>query len=53
MISDFKFPNNTFETAEFWFIVFFTFITTEKLYISLIFSFYCCLVKDGGALKVA
>ena len=30
----------------------FTFVKNEKLHLSLIHSFYCCLVKEGGALKV-
>ena len=52
MISDFKiYLNNAFETAEFWFIVgltaYFTFIAKEKLHFSLIYSLYCCLVKEG------
>ena len=31
----------------------FAFVTKEKHHFSLICSFYCCLVKEGGALKVA
>ena len=36
-----------------WFNSYFMFITKEKLYFSLNCSFYCCLVKDAWALKVA
>ena len=32
---------------------YFRFITKEKPHFSLIYSFYCCLVKEGWALKVA
>ena len=32
---------------------YFTFIRQEKLHFSLIYSFYCCLVIDGWAVKVA
>ena len=32
---------------------YFTLITKEKLHFSLIYSFYCCLVKEDWALKVA
>ena len=31
----------------------FTFITKKKLHFSLIYSIFCCLVKEGRALKVA
>ena len=40
-----------------WFNCYFTFITKEKLHISLhfspLYSFYCCLMKKGWVLKVA
>ena len=57
MISDFKIlRNNAFETAVLWYIVGLTAILRllqkEKHYVSLIYSFYCCLVKKGRALKV-
>ena len=32
---------------------YFMFITKEKLHLSLTFSFYCCLLKEAWALKVA
>ena len=50
MISDFKIlkPNGAFETAELWCIVHLTTVfTKEKLHFSLIFIFYCGLVKKG------
>ena len=64
MIGDFEiFPNNAFEhgnvsswfdTAGFGvFLLQKKFITKEKLHFSLIYSFYCCLVKERWALKVA
>ena len=48
-----NFPNNAYETAKFWCIVGLTiFIAKEKLHF-FICSFYCCLVKEGWALKIA
>ena len=32
---------------------YFTLITKEKLHFSLIYSFYCCLVEEDWALKIA
>ena len=57
MISDFKIlkSNDAFETAVVYclFNNYFTFIAKEKLHLSLICIFYCCLVKKGWAMKVA
>ena len=54
MISEIlNFSNNAFETAKFWCIVSFTFITKEKLQFSLIWIFYWCLVKEGWSQKIA
>ena len=54
MISNF--PNNAFETAKFWCIVglaaTFHLLQRNKLF-SVICSFYCYLVKEGSAMKVA
>ena len=44
MISDFKISPE---------IIWNIFLIKEKLRFSLIFSFYCCLVKDGWTLKDA
>ena len=56
MISDFKiFPVMLLKQLNFRVlsvISYFTFIAKEKLYFSLMCSFYCCLLKDGLALKV-
>ena len=56
MISDFKiFPVMLLKQLNFRVlsvIDYFTFIAKEKLYFSLMCSFYCCLLKDGLALKV-
>ena len=50
MISDFKiFPNDACETADFWNFVHLTTILhllQRKTPLFLIFSFYCCLVKE-------
>ena len=59
MISNFKFPNNAFVTATVWCIVSLTTILrllqrkNSLLHFSLICSFYCCLMKECRALKVA
>ena len=52
-----KFPQQCFWDSRTllycWFNSYFMFIVKEKLHFSLICIFYCCLVKEGWALKVA
>ena len=57
MIADLKFSQKCFWDC--WILVYyqfnsyFTFMTKEKLHFSLTCSFYCCLEKEGSALKIA